>query len=172
MFHMQHLVGRRLPDVDLEASSGSPVNPAKILGPSVLFCYPYTGRPGHADPPHWDHIPGAHGSTPQILAYSKNYGDFRRLGVKLFGVSLLDTEWQRDFVKRNALTFRLLSDSERAFSGRLGLPLFETGGVDYLQRLTIVAFDGIIRVLRYPVPEPEQDAIVVLDICQALVTSG
>ena len=44
--------------------------------------------------------------------------------------------------------------------------------MDYLQRLTVVAYDGIIRVLRYPVPEPEQDAIVVLDICQALVASG
>jgi peroxiredoxin len=172
MIHMQHLVGRRLPDVDLEATSGSPVNPARILGPAVLFCYPYTGRPGFENPPHWDQIPGAHGSTPQILGYSRIYGDFRRLGVKLFGISLLDTEWQRDFVKRNALTFRLLSDGPRGFSGRLGLPLFETGGMDYLQRLTLVAHDGVIRVLRYPVPEPERDANDVLDICQRLQTSG
>jgi peroxiredoxin len=92
--------------------------------------------------------------------------------VKLFGVSLLETEWQREFVKRNTLSFRLLSDVPRGFSGRLGLPLFETGGVEYLQRLTIIAFDGTIRVLRYPVPEPERDAIDVLDICQALVSSG
>ena len=147
MIHMQHLVGRRFPDVELEATSGSPVNPAKILGLSVIFCYPFTGRDGYADPPFWDQIPGAHGSTPQALAYSEAYGQFRRLGVKLFGLSLLDTEWQRDFVKSNNLAYRLLSDSPRKFSSRMGLPLFETGGVDYLQRMTFIARDGIITLV-------------------------
>lgn len=158
MIHMQHLVGRRMPDVDLEASSGSPVNPAKIVGPAVIFCYPWTGRPGYPNPPHWDEIPGAHGSTPQAQAYSNAYGHFRRLGIKLFGLSLQDTEWQREFVKRAGLSFRLLSDAPRKFSGRLGLPLFETGGVDYLQRLTFIARDGIIDAVRFPVPHPETDA--------------
>ena len=158
MIHMQHLVGRRMPDVDLEASSGSPVNPAKILGPAVIFCYPWTGRPGYPNPPHWDEIPGAHGSTPQALAYSNAYGQFRRLGIKLFGLSLQDTEWQREFVKRTGLSFRLLSDAPRKFSGRMGLPLFETSGVDYLQRLTFVTRDGVIETVRYPVKEPELDA--------------
>jgi peroxiredoxin len=158
MIHMRHLVGRRLPDVDLEATSGSAVNPAKLPGPAVIFCYPLTGRPGYPDPPHWDEIPGAHGSTPQAQAYSGAYGHFRRLGVKLFGLSLQDTEWQREFVKRSGLTFRLLSDAQRKFSGRLSLPLFEIGGVDYLQRLTLIANDGVITSLRYPVPVPERDA--------------
>ena len=166
MFLMRHLAGRQMPDVNLEATSGSPVNPARIVGPAVIFCYPFTGRPGNADPPNWDHIPGAHGSTPQALAYSMAYGKFRRLGVKLFGLSLLDTEWQRDFVARNSLTFRLLSDSARWFSGSLGLPLFETGGVPYLQRLTFITHDGIITMLRYPVPEPELDAAEVLALLQ------
>jgi peroxiredoxin len=164
MVFMKHLVGRKMPNIDLEATSGSPVNPAKIPGPAVIFCYPFTGRPGYSDPPNWDHIPGAHGSTPQALAYSNAYGNFRRLGVKLFGLSLLDTEWQRDFVARNNLTFRLLSDSGRSFSGRMGLPLFETGGALYLQRLTFILHDGIITALRYPVPEPEHDAAVVLEM--------
>lgn len=155
---MQHLVGRKMPNVDLEATSGSPVNLSKLLGPAVVFCYPFTGRPGHSDPPNWDHIPGAHGSTPQALAYSEAYGQFRRLGVKLFGLSLLPTEWQRDFVARNGLTYRLLSDEARSFSSRLGLPLFETAGQIYLQRLTFITHDGVIRALRYPVPDPALDA--------------
>lgn len=162
MVFMQHLVGRRMPNVDLEATSGSPVNPSKLIGPAVIFCYPYTGRPGYADPPNWDHIKGAHGSTPQALAYSEAYGHFRRLGVKLFGLSLLSTEWQREFVTRNTLSFRLLSDFDRNFSSRLGLPLFETGGGLYLQRLTFILNDGVVTALRYPVPEPEQDAADVL----------
>lgn len=163
---MGHLIGRRMPNVDLEPTSGSPVNPAKILGPAVIFCYPYTGRPGYENPPNWDHIPGAHGSTPQALAYSAAYGHFRRLGVKLYGLSFQDTEWQRDFVARNGLTFRLLSDAPRGFSSRLGLPFFETGGAAYLQRMTFIAHDGVITAMRFPVPEPERDAEIVLEMLQ------
>jgi peroxiredoxin len=166
MVLMKYLVGRKMPSVDLEATSGSPVNLAKLQGPAVVFGYPYTGRPGHGDPPHWDLIPGAHGSTPQALAYSEAYGHFRRLGVKLFGLSLLSTEWQRDFVTRNNLSFRLLSDESRVLSSRLGLPLFETGGAAYLQRMTFVLHDGVIQALRYPVPEPEHDAADVLAMFQ------
>jgi peroxiredoxin len=162
MVFMQHLVGRKMPNVDLEATSGSPVNLSKLIGPAVIFCYPFTGRPDHPNPPNWDHIPGAHGSTPQALAYSEAYGHFRRLGVKLFGLSLLSTEWQRDFVARNSLSFRLLSDQARNFSSRMGLPLFETGGQVYLQRMTFITNDGVIQALRYPVPEPEKDAAEVL----------
>lgn len=162
MVFMQHLAGRRMPDVDLEATSGSPVNLSWIAGPCVIFCYPFTGRPGYPDPPNWDHIRGAHGSTPQALAYSGAYGEFRRLGVKLFGLSMLSLEWQRDFVARNKLAFRLLSDEGRAFQSRLGLPMFETGGELYLQRITFILHDGIVSSVRFPVPEPEKDAAEVL----------
>lgn len=164
---MAHLIGRKMPNVDLEPTSGSPVNPARTLGLAVIFCYPYTGRPGYADPPNWDHIPGAHGSTPQAIAYSKAYGHFRRLGVKLFGLSLQDTEWQREFVTRHDLTYRLLTDSGRAFSSRLGLPLFDTGGQQYLQRITFITQDGTIVAMRFPVPEPEHDAEEVMSLLQA-----
>ena len=162
MVFMQHLVGRRMPNVELEATSGSPVNPSRIIGPAVIFCYPFTGRPGYPNPPNWDHIPGAHGSTPQALAYSEAYGQFRRLGVKLFGLSLLSLEWQRDFVQRNGITFRLISDEDRSFQSRLGLPMFEIEGALYLQRLTFILHDGIISSVRFPIPEPEQDAAEVL----------
>lgn len=162
MVLMQHLVGRRMPNVELEATSGSPVNPSKILGPAVIFCYPFTGRPGYDNPPNWDHIPGAHGSTPQALAYSEAYGHFRRLGIKLFGLSMLSCAWQREFVARNNLTFRLLSDFHRGFQSRLSLPMFETGGELYLQRITFILNDGVITSVRFPIPEPEADAAEVL----------
>ena len=162
MVFMQHLAGRRLPDVELEATSGSPVNLSRIAGPMVVFCYPFTGRPGYPNPPNWDHIPGAHGSTPQALAYSEAYGEFRRLGIKLFGLSLQNSEWLRDFVARNKLSFRLLSDHAMAFQSRLGLPMFETGGELFLQRITFILQDGIVSSVRFPVPEPERDAEEVL----------
>ena len=77
-------------------------------------------------------------------------------------MSLLDTEWQKDFVARNQLTFRLISDHDRAFQSRLGLPMFETGGDLYLQRITFILHDGIISSVRFPIPEPEKDAVEVL----------
>ena len=63
---------------------------------------------------------------------------------------------------RNQLSYRLLSDYDRAFQSRLGLPMFETGGGLYLQRITFILHDGIVSSVRFPVPEPERDAAEVL----------
>ena len=155
---MQHLVGRKLPAVSLPASSGGPVEMARLPGLAVIYCYPWTGRPGYPNPPHWDEIPGAHGSTPQAQAYSKAYKSFRTLGVRLFGLSFQDTAWQQEFAARIGLTFPLLSDAQHEFSSALGLPVFSTGGVDYLKRLTLIINDGTVEALRFPVPVAEKDA--------------
>ncbi len=155
---MQHLVGRKLPNVALASTGGGFETPARIPGRAVIFCYPWTGRPGHPDPPDWDTIAGAHGSTPQALAYSAAYAGFRDVSVNLFGLSFQNAEWQQDFATRNRLAFPLLSDDERKFSAALGLPMLATGGVDYLKRLTLIARDGVIGAVRFPVPVPEKDA--------------
>jgi peroxiredoxin len=159
---VQHLVGRTLPDVALASTDGGVEIPARIRGRAVIFCYPWTGRPGHADPPDWDTIPGTHGSTPQALAYSKACELFRNLGVKLFGLSLQDAEWQGEFATRNRLPFPLLSDAKREFSTAIGQPHFTTGATDYLKRLTLVTRDGVIEAVRFPVPAPDKDAEEVL----------
>ena len=155
---MRHLVGRELPDVALASTGGGVEIPARIMGRAVIFCYPWTGRPGHADPPDWDTILGAHGSTPQALAYSMACERFRNIGVKLFGLSFQEPEWQQEFATRHGLTFPLLSDAERKFSATLGLPAFTTGATDYLKRLTLITRDGVIETVRFPVPAPEKDA--------------
>ena len=166
---MQHLVGRQLPDVMLPSTGGIVEMPARFQGHCVIFCYPWSGRPGQPNPPDWDTIPGAHGSTPQAQAYSKAYGRFRTLGMKLFGLSFQSTGWQQEFARRNQLNFALLSDEPREFSTALGLPVFATGGVDYLQRLTLVTRDGVIAALRFPVPIPGQDAEETLSLCAFLL---
>ena len=140
--------------------------PALIKGRAVIFCYPWTGRPGHADPPDWDTIPGAHGSTPQAQAYSMACEHFRSIGVKLFGLSLQDAGWQQEFATRHGLPFPLLSDAERKFSTALGLPSFTTGGIEYLKRLTLIVCDGVIEAVRFPVLAPEKDAEETLTLLQ------
>jgi len=161
---VQHLVGRKLPDVALASTGGGEENLACIQGRAVIFCYPWTGRPGHPNPPDWDIIPGAHGSTPQALAYSMARARFRDIGVKLFGLSSQDLEWQQEFAARNQLTCALLSDAQLKFATALGLPMFTTGGVSYLKRLTLITRDSMIEAVRFPVPAPDKDAEDVLAV--------
>ncbi len=155
-------VGQALPDLDLPATNGKTINLRKLRGESIVFCYPWTGRPGHPNPPNWDHTPGAHGSTPQAEAYAAAHAHFFALRVRIFGLSLQSTEYQRDFAERCALPFALLSDLKRQFSEALDLPEFETGGVTYLSRLTLFACDGVIRHIHYPVSDPAGDAAAML----------
>jgi peroxiredoxin len=138
------------------------INPHRLEGEYVIFCYPWTGRPGLPNPPEWDNIPGAHGSTPQAQAYSSLYAGFAAQRVGIYGLSLQPTDYQREFVTRCALCFALLSDVARSFSESLALPVFETGGVFYLRRLTLFARDGVISHVRYPVPDPVGDAAAML----------
>jgi len=165
---VRHLAGGSLPRVVLPASDGTAVDPAALAGVAVIFCYPWSGRPGVPNPPDWDEIPGAHGSTPQALAYSSLYGEFRARGVAVYGLSFQDTGWQREFAERCRLPFPLLSDAARHFSNELGLQTFATGGVDYLARLTLIARDGVIAGVRYPVAVPERDAEEVLALLASM----
>jgi peroxiredoxin len=164
---VQHLVGQKLPDVDLQSSGGSFVNPAKVAGRAVYFVYPYTGKAGHPDPENWDHIAGAHGSTPQAIAYAKAMDEFVALNANVFGVSLLSPEWQADFSKLHNLPYSLLSDLEGTFSKQLALPRFVTGGREYLSRISLIVNDGIITNVRFPVSPPQDDAKACLDILRS-----
>jgi peroxiredoxin len=168
---LQHLVGTKLPDTGLVATDGRVVNPARETGVSVYFCYPYTGRPGHADPPGWDGIAGAHGSTPQAFGFSEAYERFQKLGVKVFGVSFQDVFWQSEFVKRNSLGVPLLSDHGREFATALQLDTFKAGLDDYLSRTTLIAVDGTIVGVRHPVDVPALDAEETLALIESLQTS-
>jgi peroxiredoxin len=165
---MDHLVGCKLPDVSLQSTDGENVNPAKLSGRAVIFCYPYTGRPNIPDPPGWDDIPGAHGSTPQALAFSESYEAYRTQNMRVFGLSFQNHDWQVEFVSRTRLRVQLLSDHQRIFADALDLPRFKAGQDDYLTRLTIMSKDGIVTGVRYPVPAPAEDATAVLNLISNL----
>ena len=158
------VIGVRLPALTLSATVGPPVDLSVLPGASVVFCYPWTGRPGLPNPPDWDVIPGAHGSTPPALGFSKLYPEFMKWNLKVFGLSLQDTAYQQEFALRCRLPFALLGDEAGAFSHALALPWFETGGVRYLKRLTLIARDGVIERVRFPIPVPEHDAQDVLHL--------
>ncbi len=150
--------GTRLPDLELDATPGEPVNLARRPGRTIVFVYPWTGRAGLANPPDWDHIPGAHGSTPQTEGFARAYDQFRAIGCEVYGLSGQDSTHHRELSERLALPFALLSDDDLSFARALRLPTFETGGVTYLKRLTLLIRDGAIEAVIYPVHPPDRSA--------------
>lgn len=159
-----HLVaGTRIADVALASTQGGTINLAMRGGPAVVFIYPWTGRPGLANPPGWDDFPGAHGSTPEAEGFRDSADRFSALGATVFGLSTQATDYQREFAERLRLPFALLSDERFAFADALSLPRFETGGVTYLARLTLVVHSGRIVKMFYPVHPPDRHAAEVLD---------
>jgi len=154
--------GTLLPDLALPATTGGAVNLRTRRGASVVYVYPWTGRPGLADPPGWDDIPGAHGSTPETAGFRDFYPRFRALGFEVLGLSTQPTVHQRELCARLGVPFPILSDAAFAFQAALGLATFTAGGVPYLKRLTLIVENGRLRHLFYPVHQPETHAGEVL----------
>jgi peroxiredoxin len=154
--------GQSLPNVSLVTTEGAAISLAMLPGRSLVVVYPWTGRPGLPNPPNWDNIAGAHGSTPELEGFRDHAADFARLGVLLFGLSTQTADHQRELVKRLRLPFPILSDVECVFGDGLNLPSFVTGDETYLKRLTLLIEDGRIAHLFYPVPDPALHADQVL----------
>ena len=154
--HLQR--GRRMPDIELPTTAGRSVGLARLAGRAIVFCYPWTGRPGEPNPPGWDDIPGAHGSTPQAEGFRDLYDGFRQVDADPFGLSTQPTAYQRELVERLGLPFEMVSDEGFVLARALALPTFTTGGVVYLKRLTLAIRDGRIERVYYPVHRPEAHA--------------
>jgi peroxiredoxin len=158
------LPGLVLPRITLPATRGGEVDLSTHTGRAVIFVYPWTGRLGLPNPPAWDDIPGAHGSTPEAEGFRDLYSEFRDRGVEIFGLSGQDTAHQHEFATRMRLPFALLSDAESRFRNALRLPTFETGGVTYLKRLTLILGNSVIERTIYPVHPPHTHAAEVLKL--------
>ncbi|HKQ54813.1 MAG TPA: peroxiredoxin [Methyloceanibacter sp.] len=152
----------KVPPVTLPATDGTAVDLAALEGRSVVVVYPWTGRSGFPNPPDWDRIPGAHGSTPELEGFRDRHADFVRADFRLVGLSRQDTAYQRELVARLGLPFPIVSDAWGAFGTALALPTFATGGTVYLKRLTLVIVDGRIERVFYPVIDPAGHAAEVL----------
>ncbi len=159
----KHIIaGTRLPDVALQATHGAPVNLARYQERAVVFVYPFTGTPGQQNPPEWDSIPGAHGSTPEAEGFRDQYAALQVKGYEVYGLSGQSNADQKAFATRAGLPFQLLSDENFVFADALKLPRFETGGKVYLKRLTLIVRDGVIYRCIYPVHAPETHAAALL----------
>ena len=128
-----HLVrGTPVPAIPLPTTANRTIVLSEIAERTALFVYPWTGQPGADNPPRWDDIPGAHGSTPGLIGVANLFTGFEGIGVRVLALSGQSTAWQQAFVARNRLPFEILSDEAGALRDALRLPTFETGGVRYL----------------------------------------
>ena len=153
-----HLQGTALPETALAATNGARVDLSGIPGWGVIYIYPMTARPGVAVPDGWESIPGARGCTPQSCAFRDHYSELQSLNTAVFGLSTQTTEYQKEARDRLHLPFELLSDSAHQLKQLLRLPTFAVAGMELYKRVTLVAANGRIRKVFYPVFPPDQNA--------------
>jgi peroxiredoxin len=153
-----HLVGQSLPAITLISTAGRQVNLSELEGRVVLYCYPFSGRPGVALPEGWNEIPGARGCTPQSCAFRDHYQEILSLGAQVFGLSTQHTDYQKELAERIHLPFEILSDSGLEFANQLSLPTFEVDLMTLIKRLTLIVNDGKIEKVFYPVFPPDKNA--------------
>ena len=154
-----HLTGMAVPDVTLAATDGAEVSLAKIPGRVVGYVYPMTGQPNAALRDGWDDIPGARGCTPQSCSFRDHFGELTALGVnRVFGLSVQDTDYQREVAERLHLPFPVLSDESGALTAAMRLPVMEVEGRAFLKRMAFVIEDGVVVKVFYPVFPPDRNA--------------
>jgi peroxiredoxin len=158
-----HLIGMKLPDIDLLATDGSVVNLSAQKRKTVVYCYPMTGKPGVSLPEGWDEIPGARGCTPQSCSFRDHHSELSALGADVFGLSAQDNEYQREMVERLHLPFLVLSDDDFRFCEAMRLPTFEVHGMRLLKRVTIIADNNVVISVHYPIFPSYSDAAWVVE---------
>lgn len=154
-----HLTGSAVPDLVLPSSRGA----VNLRDFEVLYVYPRSGRPGRDLLPGWDDIPGARGCTPQSCGFRDAHGELRALGKRVSGLSAQPLDDQLEFAERNRMPFPVIADPGLELGAALGLPTFELEGLVLYKRLALVAEDGRIAKVFYPVFPPDENAADVLD---------
>ena len=159
----RHLKGMAIPDLALPSTSGRQVNLSKVSAPRiVIYAYPMTGRPDRKLPRGWDDIPGARGCTPETCGFRDHHKNLAKLHAEVFGISVQDTPYQQEMVKRLEVPFEVLSDAHHAFIKALRLPTFTVDAMTLNKRLTLIARHGRIEHVFYPVFPPDKHADEVL----------
>lgn len=155
-----HLAGMKIPPVSLRATDDTVVDLSKLQGRTVVFAYPRTGEPGKISlVDDWDMIPGARGCTPQTCAFRDLFAELKAAGAKqVFGLSTQSNAYQAEMAARLHLPFPVLSDEQLKLTEALQLPTMEVAGMTLIKRLALIADDGNIAHVFYPVFPPDRNA--------------
>jgi peroxiredoxin len=157
-----HLAGLRVPQVVLPSTAGE-VDLAELADRRlVLYVYPRTGPPDEPIPPGWNELPGARGCTPQSCGFRDHAAELAAFGARVAGLSSQRLAEQQEFAVRTGMPFPIVSDVELALATMLSLPTFEFDGRTFYKRLALVAEDGVVVKVFYPVFPPDRNAAEVL----------
>ena len=154
-----HLAGSAVPDLVLPSSRGA----VNLRDFEILYVYPRSGRPGRDLLPGWDDIPGARGCTPQSCAFRDHSAELAALGARVAGLSAQTLDDQIEFAQRNQMPFPVISDEWLELARDPGLPTFEVEGLTLYKRLALIAEQGRIVKVFYPVFPPDRNAQDVVD---------
>jgi peroxiredoxin len=154
-----HLTGSAIPDLVLPSSRGA----VNLRDFEVFYVYPRSGRPGRDLLPGWDDIPGARGCTPQSCAFRDHSAELAALGARVAGLSAQTLDDQVEFAQRNRMPFPVISDEWLELARDPGLPTFEVEALTLYKRLALIAEQGRIVKVFYPVFPPDRNAQDVVD---------
>ena len=157
-----HLYNFSLPSIQLKATNGQLADFSTFKS-VVIYCYPMTGRPDIQLPDGWEQIPGARGCTPQSCSFRDHYKELQALGTEVYGLSTQTTDYQKEAKSRLHLPFELVSDNALSFIDSLNLPTFQVEGMQLSKRVTLIAHNGIITKVFYPVFPPDKNADQVIE---------
>ena len=157
-----HLPGRQMPDVVLPSSMGDVAVADLATERLVLYVYPQTGPADKPIPPGWDELPGTRGCTPQSCGFRDHAAELAAFGARIAGVSCQSLAEQREFAARTKMPFPIISDDQLVLAAALSLPTFEFDGRTFYKRLALIAENGLIVKVFYPVFPPDRNAVEVL----------
>jgi peroxiredoxin Q/BCP len=147
--------GKKLPAVTLVDVDGKPVKTSEIKGPYVLYAYPKDDTPG---------------CTKEACGIRDAWGDFRKAGLQVYGLSKDDAKSHRKFADKYSLPFTLLTGDEAALD-KLGFwgekSMYGKKYMGILRNTYLVGADG--KVLKeYVKVKPEEHATELLADFKAL----
>jgi peroxiredoxin len=85
------------------------------------------------------------------------------LGAEVVGLSVQSTEYQKEMADRLHLPFPVVSDANYQFQKALNIPTFEAAGMTLLKRVTLIANNGVIEAVHYPIFPSDSDPAWVMD---------
>lgn len=164
---VRRLVGTRVPELTLAASTGDMCDPITDADWTVLYCFPGAYATAASYPPGWGDIPGTRGCTLESVTFRNRQAEFEARGAQVVGVSTQRPDEQGAFKAKERIPFALVSDQELKLAAALRLPTFRAAGSDRLKRLTLlVRRDREIRGVLYPITDAAgsvDDALALLD---------
>jgi peroxiredoxin len=155
---VERLVGVEIPSLVLDDCMRSPFDLAMFARAYPIVLYVFPGCSGSPE----GEEQAAVMDDAQHRAFRDVLPDIEARGYTPIGVSSQPEQDQRDASHANRLAHRLLCDPELRLARALALPTFSCDGADWYQRLTLVAHEGRVVKVFYPIASAWNSAAQVL----------